>query len=363
MFRFRDRDVARRIERRLRAMRLDLRLMHVCGTHQDTLVRHGLDGLLRGCGVIVRQGPGCPVCVTTTREYEEAMALARAGVVLTTFGDAAQVPGARGSLLDLRSEGCDVRVVYGIGDAVQIARKLGRDTVFLGVGFETTAPSTAVTVQDGLPENCSILCCHRYMPPALDALLGMGEFKLQGLIEPGHVSAIIGLRPYEILAARYGVPQVVAGFEPLDLLMAVYMLARQVTEGVARVENEYSRVVRYEGNVKALRALDAVFEPVDLRWRGFPSIPRSGMQFRAAYAEMDARKVHEDRLRNVEVRDHDAATGCRCDEVLRGLIESRDCPLFERTCAPSHPVGPCMVSVEGSCNIAYRYGRRLPVDC
>jgi hydrogenase expression/formation protein HypD len=362
MFRFRDPIVARRIVERLGEMQLDLQLMHVCGTHQDTLVRHGLDALLRGCGVTVRQGPGCPVCVTTAREYEEAMTLARAGVVLTTFGDAAQVPGSRGSLLDLRSEGCDVRVVYGVEDAVQIARKLGRDTVFLGIGFETTAPSTAVAVRDGLPENCTILCCHRYIPPALDALLGMGESTLQGLIEPGHVSAIIGLRPYRVLTARYGVPQVIAGFEALDMLMAVYMLARQITQGVARVENEYARVVRDEGNVKALRALDAVFEPIDLRWRGFPMIPRSGMQFRAAYADVDARKVHEDQLREVEVHDHDVAPGCRCDEVLRGLIDSRECPLFGRTCAPSHPVGPCMVSVEGSCSIAYKYGHHLPFD-
>jgi hydrogenase expression/formation protein HypD len=356
MFRFRNRAVATTIVERLKEMTLDLRLMHVCGTHQDTLVRHGLDSLLQECGVTIRQGPGCPVCVTTTREYEEAIALARAGIVLTTFGDAAQVPGARGSLLDMRSEGCDVRIVYGIEDAVRIARKLDRDTVFLGIGFETTAPTTAVTVRDGLPENFSILCCHRYIPPALDALLGMGEVKLQGLIQPGHVSAIIGLRPYETLATRYGIPQVVAGFEPLDMLMAVYMLAHQVTEGTVQVENEYSRVVRYEGNVKALRMLDTVFEPVDLRWRGFPAIPRSGMQFRNTYATVDARKIHKDLLEGVETHEHEAS-GCRCDEVLRGLIDSRECPIFGRTCAPTHPVGPCMVSVEGSCNIAYKYGR------
>ena len=263
----------------------------------------------------------------------------------------------RGSLLDLRAEGCDVRVVYGIGDAIKIAEGTEKSVVFLGVGFETTAPSTAVMVLKGLPQNFTILNCHRYVPPALKALLGMGEVKLHGLIEPGHVSTIIGVRPYEELSERFKVPQVIAGFEPLDMLMAVYMLARQIKDGEAKVENEYFRVVKYEGNVKALQALDRVFEPFDVDWRGFPIIPGSGMKLRKGYEKFDARKIHEDKLREVDKGAFEERTGCMCGEVLRGLFDSKDCTLFGKACTPTHPVGPCMVSVEGSCNIEYKYNR------
>lgn len=356
MFRFRNKETADKIVRQLKSMNLNIRLMHVCGTHQDTLVHHGLDTLFRECGITIRQGPGCPVCVTTTREYEEAIALARKGVTVATFGDASRVPGRNSSLLSLRAEGYDVRVVYGIEDAIKIAEKTGKRVVFLGVGFETTAPSTAVMILKDLPENFSILNCHRYIPPALNALLDMGEFKLHGLIEPGHVSTIIGVKPYEEFSKRYRIPQVIAGFEPLDMLMAVYMLALQIKNDEARVENEYSRVVRYEGNVKALKALDDVFEPFSVSWRGFPTIHGSGMKIRKEYEGFDARKVYEDELRDVSQEVFEDPKGCRCGEVLRGIVDSTDCPLFGTWCTPASPVGPCMVSVEGSCNIEFRYG-------
>ena len=355
MFRFRNRETADKIIRLLKSMNLNIRLMHICGTHQDTLVRYGLDSLFRECGIMVRQGPGCPVCVTTIREYEEAITLAKKGITVTTFGDASRVPGQYGSLLDLRAEGYDIRIVYSIEDAVKLAEKTGRRTVFLGVGFETTAPSTAVIALKGMPENFSILNCHRYIPPALEALLDLGEFKLHGLIEPGHVSTIIGVKPYEELSRRYRIPQVVAGFEPLDMLMAVYMLACQIKMGESKVENEYSRVVRYEGNVKALNALNDVFEPFDLDWRGFSIIHRSGMKFKDKYKEFDARKVYEDELKDISQKVFKDPKGCRCGEVLRGFADSTDCPLFGTRCLPTHPIGPCMVSVEGSCNIEYKY--------
>ena len=357
IFRFRNRETAEKIVGLLRSMRLNIRLMHICGTHQDTLVRYGLDSLLRSCGITVRQGPGCPVCVTTIREYEEAITLARKGVTLTTFGDASRVPGKNCSLLNLRAEGCDVRIVYGIEDAVKVAKEGGRRAVFLGVGFETTAPSTAVMALKGLPENFSILSCHRYIPPALKALLDMGEFRLHGLIEPGHVSTIIGVKPYEGISRRYHIPQVVAGFEPLDMLMAVYMLALQIKKGENKVENEYSRVVRYEGNVKALKALDEVFEPFDEEWRGFPIIHGSGMKIKSEYEEFDARKVYEDELKDLSQEEFKDPEGCKCGEVLRGLADSKDCPLFGTRCTPAHPIGPCMVSVEGSCNIEFKYSK------
>jgi hydrogenase expression/formation protein HypD len=335
-------------------MDLQLQFMHVCGTHQDTLTRYGLDFLLETCGVRVRQGPGCPVCVTTAREFEEAAVLARTGKTITTFGDVSKVPGRRGSLLDLRGKGYDVRVVYGIGDAVALAQEEDKDVVFVAAGFETTAPTTAAMILEGLPENFSVLSCHRYIPPALNALLAMGETRLDGIIEPGHVSAIIGLKPYERLSEAYGIPQIVAGFEPLDLLMAVYMLAQQIQHGEAKVENEYSRVVRCEGNLRALDAMSRVFDAFDVEWRGFPVIPRSGMRIKRRFEAWDARKVWEDDIQTVS-GFLEETRGCRCGEVLRGVIESWECPLFGRACMPTHPIGPCMVSVEGSCNIEYKY--------
>jgi hydrogenase expression/formation protein HypD len=358
MFRFRDRETADRIVSLLKNMHLNIRVMHICGTHQDTLIRYGLDSLLRDCGVKVYQGPGCPVCVTTIREYEEAATLARKGVIVATFGDASRVPGKSGSLLDLRANGFDVRIVYGIEDAVKIAEGTRKSVVFFGVGFETTAPSTAVMVLKGLPDNFFILNCHRYVPPALNALLDRGEVKIQGLIEPGHVSTIIGVKPYEQISTRFNMPQVIAGFEPLDILMAVYMLARQIRNGKARVENEYSRVVRYEGNYKALKAMDSVFEPFDVDWRGFPIISGSGMKLRHAYERFDARRVYEDALKEISQKVFEDRPGCMCGQVLRGLVDSRDCPLFGKGCTPTYPIGPCMVSVEGSCNIEFKYKKR-----
>jgi len=343
------------VVKRLKAMGLKMRLMHVCGTHQDTIVRFGLDSLLADCWADVRQGPGCPVCVTTDAEFAEAALLAKSGKVLVSFGDVVRVPTRCGSLLDLRGKGADVRIVYSVEDAVTVAKETAKDVVFFAVGFETTAPSTAATLLSDPPRNFSVLCSHRFVPPALHALLSMGEVRLQGLIEPGHVSTVIGLKPYEELSRMHRLPQVVAGFEPLDVLVAVYMLARQVVEGRAEVENEYRRSVRYEGNQKALKVIDAVFEPYDVPWRGFPTITRSGMALRSHFQHRDARRLFEDELEAVPQGDPGESKACRCGDVLRGVMEPTDCPLFARSCTPLAPVGPCMVSVEGSCQIHYRY--------
>ncbi|MEM3596454.1 MAG: hydrogenase formation protein HypD, partial [Candidatus Bathyarchaeia archaeon] len=299
MYRFRDESTASKILERLKSMGLNLTLMHVCGTHQDTIVRYGLDLLLKGCGIEVRQGPGCPVCVTTMAEVEEAVALARSGKTVTTFGDMLRVPGVSGSLADARAKGADVRVVYSITDAVRIAEKTDREVVFVAIGFETTAPSTAVTILKGMPENFSILCFHRYLPPALDMLLSMGELKIQGIIEPGHVSTIIGVRPYEAISRKYKVPQVIAGFEPLDILMAVYMIARQLKNSNSIVENEYNRTVRYSGNLKALKLIDQVFEPVDSMWRGFPRIRCSKMRLREPFRIFDSEVRYAEELKEI----------------------------------------------------------------
>ena len=229
MFRFRDGRLAEAVADKIKAFNMKVRIMHVCGTQQDTIVRFGLDQIFAEAGVDMRQGPGCPICITPPAEFEEAIALAKNGKIVAVYGDALKVPALSGSLADARAEGCDVRVVYSIEDAVKIAEQTDRDVVFMAIGFETTAPSTAIVLLNKPPENFSILNCHRYVPPALFALLDLGEIKLHGLIEPGHVSTIIGCKPYEEISRRYHIPQVVSGFEPLDMLVSVYMILRQIS--------------------------------------------------------------------------------------------------------------------------------------
>ena len=358
MYKLRDRETAKKVMDKLEAMDLHLTLMHVCGTHQDTLMKSGLDTEFQRVGVDIRQGPGCPVCVTPPKEIEEVLALARAGVTITAFGDVMKVPGEEGSLNDAKAEGADVRIVFGVDDAVALARKTRKEVVFMGIGFETTAPTTASALLSDPPENFSVISCHRTVPPALAAIAGMGEVRLQGMIQPGHVSAIIGTKPYEFLSRQYHVPQVVAGFEPLDLMMGVYMLARQVREGRAEVENEYSRVVHADGNPSAVKAIDDVFEPSDFLWRGFPVIPGSGLAIRRRFEAHDARKRFQDLLRPVEEKEYGEVEGCRCGEMLRGILTSEECPLFGTSCTPATPMGPCMVSREGSCYIAHRYRKK-----
>lgn len=356
MFRYRDERLAQRIIEKLKGMKLNLRLMHVCGTHQDTLVKFGLGPLLQSAGIEVRAGPGCPVCVTTVREIEEALLLARKGKVVATFGDMFRVPGEKHSLADVKAEGFDVRMVYSITDCVALAERIEKDVIFFSIGFETTAPAPASVILQNPPENFSILSAHRLIPPAMEALIEMGELHIDGFINPGHVSAIIGTGPYEVLSTRYKIPQVIAGFEPLDLLIAVYMLAVQRCNGTARVENEYTRVVKPEGNEKAKRIMTSVFEPFDVAWRGFPVIPGSGLSLKDEFAAYDARKRYEDDLSELS-SEYKEPEGCRCGEILRGLVNPDDCPLFGTVCTPQHPVGPCMVSMEGCCNILFKYGK------
>jgi len=361
MFRLRDREMSEKIILRLEEMDLKLTIMHVCGTHQDTLVKFGLDGEFRRVGVDVRQGPGCPVCVTPPVEIEEILAIAKSGATVAVFGDVMKVPGERGSLNDARADGAKVKVVFGVDDAVALARRTEGEVVFMGIGFETTAPTVASALLSDPPGNFSVLSCHRVVPPALRAISDMGEIRLDGMIQPGHVSTIIGTRPYEFLAEERGIPQVVAGFEPLDLMMAVYMIARQVKERRATVENEYSRVVHTDGNPAALEAMSEAFRPSDVSWRGFPVIASSGLEIRPALEDHDARKRFEDLLNPIRSTEHKEHAGCRCGEILRGILTSEECPLFGSRCTPSTPMGPCMVSREGNCCISYRYLRKETV--
>jgi hydrogenase expression/formation protein HypD len=267
-----------------------------------------------------------------------------------------RVPGEKNSLQSMRAEGYDVRIVYGIEDAVSIAEKnKDKNVVFMAVGFETTAPTTASVLLNKPPDNFSIVSCHRTIPPALKAILDMGEIKVDGLIEPGHVSTIIGTKPYEFISKDYGVPQVVAGFEPLDILMGVWMLVEQIKKGEASVRNEYTRVVHDEGNVKAKEVMKEVFREGDRKWRGFPVIPTSSLELRKEFEGYEARKRYEDELEEIKDKEFKEPEGCRCGELLRGLLTPQECPLFGTSCTPDSPVGPCMVSIEGSCNIEYRY--------
>jgi len=359
VFSLRDKKLASEIVSKIGKLDVHLKFMHVCGTHQDTLVKHGLDSLFCKCGIKVIQGPGCPVCVTTPKEIEEMLLLARKGKIVTTFGDMIQVPGKNDSLQNIKAEGSDVRTVYGIEDAVQIAREnKSKDVVFMSIGFETTTPMAAAALLNNPPKNFSILSCHRVVPPALKAIIEMGELKLNGIIEPGHVSTIIGSKPYEFISKEYNIPQVIAGFEPIDLLMAVWMLTSQIEHKKAIIENEYIRAVKENGNVKAQHVIEEVFEPCDVKWRGFPVIPRSGLKLRDEFDGYNARKKYENDLEEIKDKEFPEPKGCRCGEVLRGLISSKECPLFGKKCVPNNPVGPCMVSMEGSCNIEYRYTKK-----
>ncbi|NCA73974.1 MAG: hydrogenase formation protein HypD [Gammaproteobacteria bacterium] len=358
MFKYRDEATAKRIVEGIKELNVNCKIMHICGTHQDTIVRFGLDQMLTDSGIQICQGPGCPVCVTTSREIAEVITLAKNGVTVTAFGDMMRVPTPIGSLFDAKAGGADVRIVYSVEDAVKMSRDIDNDMVFVGVGFETTAPSTCVPLnRDDVPENFSVYSCHRICPPIIRALLDMGENKIDGFIMPGHVAVVTGLDMFRPFSEKYKVPQVVAGFEPLDILMSCYMLAKQISEGRSEVENEYTRLVKEHGNKKARGLMDRTYEPVDRTWRGFPAIEKSALALKPAYADHDATKVHEDIISKTPQVEEEAR-GCRCGEVLRGLITSEQCPMFGKSCRPSNPSGPCMVSAEGSCNIAYRFSTK-----
>jgi len=348
--RFRDAALAKRVVqkiRRLASKQETVKICHVCGTHEWTITHFGLRSLLSG-NVEVIAGPGCPVCIVPASEFDEAIQLALKGMVVACFGDVLRVPGSKMSLLDAKAEGADVRIVYGVGDAVKMAEKeKDKEFVFFAVGFETTAPSTAVEVVKKPPENISFLVSHRLIPPAMKLLVEMKDLSLNGFIAPGHVSTIIGVKPYRAFPEFYGMPTVVAGFEPLDVLFGVYMILKQLSEGKPRLENEYVRAVSLEGNVKAQELMKKVFEVVDGNWRGLGTIPSSTLKLREEYETFDARLRYD-----VKVEDGvDIQPGCKCHLVIIGKVKPTECPLFMKACTPQKPVGPCMVSSEGTCQI------------
>ena len=320
----------------------DLTFMHICGTHEAAIARAGLRTVLPESLRIV-MGPGCPVCITPQGEIDAALELVEKGCIVATYGDLLRVPGTKGSL---ESSGGDVRVVQGVHKAVDIAQKTSKDVVFISVGFETTAPTVAATILTRPPDNFSILSCHRIVPPAMKWLLEQGEAKLNGFMLPGHVCTVTGYADYE----QFPVPQVVAGFEPEDILLGLVMLVRQVREGTHRVDNAYPRAVTREGNMKAKKLMFDVFELSDVEWRGFPVIPKSGLILKKEFEQYDAQKKFGIVFKHVG--KHSA---CICDKVLRGISQPSDCKLFGRICSPRSPVGPCMVSHEGACKIWHLY--------
>lgn len=330
-------------------------LMEVCGTHTMSIYQYGIRSLLPA-QVRLISGPGCPVCVTPIGYVDQAVAYARRqDVIVATFGDMARVPGSSSSLLREQADGAQVKIVYSPLDAVALAEKQpGKKIVFLGVGFETTAPTIAGSIvsakQKGL-DNYFVLCAHKTMPTPMAALTSDPELQVDGYICPAHVSAVIGSDAYKSLAERYRVPCVVTGFEPLDMLRGVQMLARQILQGRAEVENEYQRIVKPEGNKKAQALLREVFEPCDAMWRGIGPIPDSGLKIRAEYAAFDAELQLP-----VDVEKEKEHTGCLCGEILKGKATPKDCPLFRTACTPENPVGACMVSSEGTCAAEYKYG-------
>ncbi len=349
---FKDKTLAKKAAKRIDELSADLdniKIMHVCGTHENSIARYGIRSLLPD-NIEIVSGPGCPVCVTTQKEIDEAITLATEGKIITTFGDMLRVTGSQSSLSDAQAMGHDVRIVYSPDDAMDIARKNpDKEILHIAVGFETTAPSTAAQLKLAA-ENFSVLCCHRTISPAFEFLLGSENLKIDAFIDPGHVAAITGSTPYREIAQKYSSPHVIAGFEPLDLLFAIVMILGMLKDKVNDVENEYSRAVRPEGNIKAQRLITEVFKPCDIAWRGFPVIPKSGMKLRKKYLGYDAREKF-----SLNVEDSPLPGGCRCADVLKGQIYPEECPLFGRKCTPKDPIGPCMVSTEGSCSIAYRY--------
>jgi hydrogenase expression/formation protein HypD len=329
-----------------------LRFVHVCGTHEDTISQHGLRSLLPDSLSLVA-GPGCPVCVCAAEDVDMGIELARQGHIITTFGDMFRVPSTESSLEKERAKGADVRIVYGVGEAIDIAKKNPeKEVVFIGAGFETTAPTMALELIRPPPSNFSILTSLKVIPPAMNLLVQIEGFDVDGFITPGHVSAIIGTNAFQSFAERTNTPCVAAGFEPLDVLEAIRMLLVQIDEGRADSENEYTRVVRPEGNVAAQRALEKAFRIGDAPWRGLGIIPNSGYFIRDKYAKHDARV----KFQFPTIESVDILPGCRCHEVILGMVDPIDCKLFGKRCTPMNPYGPCMVGHEGTCRIRHEYG-------
>ena len=358
--RYRDPELAKRIVEKIHdiASRINeekILLMSFCGTHEHTVTYYGIRSLMPEKIELVA-GPGCPVCVTPARIIDTAIKLAlEEDVVIQTYGDMYKVPGSKLSLATARSMGARVEIVYGFNDAVRRAKqRKDEEHVFIGVGFETTMPTVASYIYSNrIPDNLYVLPSYRLTPPITEYMLQLKDIAINGIILPGHVSTIIGVESWLFLEGR--VPSVIAGFEPIDILIAILMILRQILRGEARVENEYTRVVRFKGNEKARRIINKVFDVVDADWRGIGVVPDSGATFRDEYRKIDVLEKY-----SIEVKKAtDIRPGCKCADIVLGLAKPTDCPLFLKACTPERPYGPCMVSSEGTCHIWAKYGGYL----
>jgi hydrogenase expression/formation protein HypD len=352
---YRDPELSRKIIQQIKqANQRNIRLMEVCGTHTVSIFRNGIRSLLPET-VSLLSGPGCPVCVTAQNEIDAFIELASLDdVIIATFGDLIRVPGADSSLQNEQANGRDIRVVYSTFDALEIAKKNpDKQVIFLGVGFETTAPTIAASIlsaRDLNLNNYFVISAHKLLPPALFALAENPETTIDGFILPGHVSVIIGVKAYIPFFEEYNVPCVIAGFEPLDILQAILMLTKQIEDDDPKLDNAYKRAVTVEGNPKAMSTMDAVFETADAAWRGLGAIPLSGLKIRKEFEAFDAQKVFD-----IKLSKGNEPKGCACGEILLGLKTPPQCLLYKKTCTPIHPIGPCMVSSEGTCAAYYRY--------
>jgi hydrogenase expression/formation protein HypD len=352
---YRDPVIARHLVRQIQdTYHEPMRLMEVCGTHTMAIFRHGIRALLPDT-ITLLSGPGCPVCVTAQGDIDAFVELSRReDMILATFGDLMRVPGSGSSLQAESAAGADVRVVYSAMDAVDLARReSGRQAIFLGVGFETTAPTIAAAIlaarKMGLT-NFSVYCAHKTVPAALDALMCNPVVKIDGFLLPGHVSVIIGLGAYQSFFQHHRTAAVVAGFEPVDILRGVLELVTMLAKGVPALGNAYPRAVTDQGNIQARRVMDQVFEPCDAFWRGLGMIPGSGLAIRPELAAFDAARRFD-----LQVNEAPEPKGCACGDILSGTRTPNECALFRKLCTPMNPVGPCMVSSEGTCAAYYRY--------
>ncbi len=353
---YRDPELAKKlIDRIHRHSTKPIRLMEFCGGHTVAIFKHGIRQLLPQT-IEMLSGPGCPVCVTANSDLDKAIALAHLpNVIITSFGDMIRVPGSYSSLQQAKAEGCDVRVVYSVQDALYIARdNPDKSVIFIGIGFETTAPTIAASImqagQEGV-NNYYVLSLHKLCPPIMKTILDMGEVRLNGIVCPGHVSAVIGSYPYQFIPDNYNIACVVSGFEPLDILLCVDMLVNQIEAGQYKVEIAYRRGVKPEGNQQALKLMDTVFEVGEANWRGIGVVPSSGLKIKERYQQFNAEANF-----TINLKPSREAKGCLCGSILRGVKTPLDCKLFRHRCTPEHPVGPCMVSSEGSCATYYHYG-------
>ncbi len=354
---YRNKEIARKILEQIKCIsQKEINLMEVCGTHTVAIFRNGIKEILPP-HINLISGPGCPVCVTPLRYIDEIIALSREdNFIITTFGDMMKVPGSTSTLEREKARGAEVRIVYSTLDALKIASdNPSKKVVFMGVGFETTSPTIAWAILKAEEEkikNFLVLSAAKIMPPAMKQILESEEVHIDGFICPGHVSAIIGSYPYNFIPSQYGIPCVISGFEPLDILQSIFRLVKQIEKKEAKVEIQYKRVVKPEGNRIALEKINKVFTLVDAEWRGIGKIPLSGLEIREEYASFNARKL------NVPVEETREIEGCRCGEVLRGVITPPECRLFKNICTPENPQGACMVSSEGTCAAYYQYGRK-----